>query len=130
MLISSNSDGELESKSARIALPSSGKSISVGIIPSTILTTSIPVPIIYPILNTFTIIISIPIFIIIVVVVALITVTLASATASTTASTSCALILGLLYLGLVTWMQAIWSMVFAATIITWDFSHRPCCANG
>ena len=55
-------------------------------------------------------------------VVALITFTLASAPASTTASTSCALLLGLIYLGLVTWMQAIWSIVFAVTIITWDFS--------
>ena len=42
--------------------------------------------------------------------------------ASTTAHTSCALLIGLLDLGLVTGMQEIWSFVFATTVITGAFS--------
>ena len=47
---------------------------------------------------------------------------LASTSASATSLTSCTLLLVLLDLGLVTRMQEIWGILFAATIITWEFS--------
>ena len=115
-----------QGESSRITLPSSMKSRDGGCIPSTLLTPAIAHPSIAPLLNTIYIIIYIPILII-VALATLLAVTLASATASTTAPTSCVLLLGLLDLDLVTRMQEIWSVVFAATIITWAFSlELPC----
>ena len=109
----------------RITLPISMKSIGVGSILSTLFTTAISHPSFSPLLNTIFVIISIPIHISIalspLLAVALASVTTSTA-ASTTAPTSCALLLGLLYLGPVTRMQAIWSLVFAVTIFTWAFS--------
>ena len=120
-----------QGKSARITLPSSMKYRSMGGIPPTVLTPEIAHPRIYSLLNTISIIIYIPILI---TVALLLAVTLASSTVSTAVSTSastivstttptsCALLLGLPNFGLITRMQAIWRVVFASIIITWDFS--------
>ena len=114
-----------QSEIPRITFLSSMKSRGVGRISSTLLMTAISHPIITPLLITIYIIIYIPILIIISLD-PLLTVTLASATASiaasTTTPTSCALLCDLLYIGLVTRMQEIWSVVLSATIFTWAFS--------
>ena len=94
-------------KSARITLQSSMEFRSLGSIPSTLLMTEIVHPSIYPLLNTIYIIIYIPILITIAPLLAdnLASVTKSTpvyTTTSTTAPTSCALVLGLIDIGLVT----------------------------
>ena len=117
-----------QGESARIRLTSSMKSRGVGSITSTLLTTSIAHPSIAYLLDTISIIIYIHI-IIIIAIYPLLAVNLASATVSTATSTAAsttvrtiyALLLGLLNIGLVTRIQEIWSVVLAATTVTWAF---------
>ena len=111
-------------KSSNITLPISMKSIGVGSISSTHLTTTISHPSIASHLNTVFIIIYIPI-VIIIALAPLLVVTLAFATVPTTTSTtdptSCALLFGFLDLVLVMRMRAIWSVVF----LTAQLLHGP-----